>query len=162
MFSATPAAWPWGALAACRVANDGGSRCSDAASQRLFSRRRHSRATIHHQRAREQALFARVSKFATRLRVHEWACRACRGALRCYRTAYSHFGSSSRCERCTRDPHTMWSPHVVRVLACGPAGMRLASAMSRPTLLETPCDESMTRVCMLLLQRELLQRREEC
>ena len=106
MFSATPAAWLWGALAACRVANDGGSRCSDAASQRLFSRRRHSRATIHHQRAREQALFARMSKFACGLRVHEWACRACRGALLCYWTAYSRPASSSRCDRGTQDPHT--------------------------------------------------------
>ena len=40
-------------------------------------------------------------------------CRSCRGALLCYWTAYSRPVSSSRCERCTRDPHTLWSPHPV-------------------------------------------------
>ena len=36
-----------------------------------------------------------------------------RGALLCYWTAYSRPVSSSRCEKCTRDPHTLWSPHPV-------------------------------------------------
>ena len=112
-FSWSAPARPCGALAACRIANEGGSRCSGAASHWLFSRRRHSRATRPHQHARERALFQSMSKFAWGLRVHEWACRARRGPPLCYRTAHRHFGSSSRFERCTRDPH-MWSTHVVR------------------------------------------------
>ena len=94
---------------------------------------------------------------ASGLQVHRAACRALRGDLRCYRTAYSHFGSSSRCERCTRDPHPLWSPHFMRA---GPAGI-----LHEPPNLWTPVisDHDESLLYAISSKRELrLQRREEC
>ncbi len=54
-----------------------------------------------------------------------------RGALLCYWTAYSRPVSSSRCEKCTRDPHTLWSPHPVSAIS---GSYRTHTATDRETL----------------------------